>query len=139
MKRVSILAAALGLLAALIAVPVATGKTGPAGPSNGPVTYAVIGDTPYGQPQIENFTNDLAEINAAPNVSLVMHLGAIKNGSTVCSTEYFEQIRADFDLFEDPLAYTPGDNEWTDCHRANNGAYWPAGPVLNGDTRPARL
>jgi len=23
------------------------------------------------------------------------------------------------------LIYTPGDNEWTDCHRANNGAYDP--------------
>ena len=49
------------------------------------------------------------------------------------------QIRADFDGFTDPFVYTPGDNEWTDCHRANNGAFRPAGPVLNGDTRPARL
>lgn len=24
-----------------------------------------------------------------------------------------------------PLVYTPGDNEWTDCHRVNNGAYDP--------------
>ena len=24
-----------------------------------------------------------------------------------------------------PLILTPGDNEWTDCHRANNGAYDP--------------
>ena len=68
-----------------------------------------------------------------------MHLGDIKNGSSQCTTSYFEQIRADFDGFADPLVYTPGDNEWTDCHRANNGAFWPAGPVLNGDTRPARL
>ena len=30
------------------------------------VTYAVIGDTPYGQPQFENFPNDVAEINADP-------------------------------------------------------------------------
>jgi hypothetical protein len=27
--------------------------------------------------------------------------------------------------FEDPLVYTPGDNEWTDCHRVNNGGYDP--------------
>jgi hypothetical protein len=103
------------------------------------VTYAVIGDTPYGQPQIDNFPNDVAEINADPKVRLVMHLGDIKNGSSVCSTDYFNQIRSDFDQFKDPLVYTPGDNEWTDCHRSNNGAYWPAGPVLNGDSRPARL
>ena len=107
--------------------------------SSRPVTYAVIGDTPYGLPQLENFPNDVAEINADPQVRLVMHLGDIKNGSSECSTPYFEQVRADFNQFEDPLVYTPGDNEWTDCHRANNGAYWPAGPVLNGDSRPARL
>jgi hypothetical protein len=104
-----------------------------------PTTLAVIGDTPYGTPQIENFPNDVAEINADPSVSLVMHLGDIKNGSSKCTTEYFELIRKDFDGFEDPFVYTPGDNEWTDCHRANNGAYWPAGPVLDGDSRPARL
>jgi hypothetical protein len=107
--------------------------------SNTAVTYGVIGDTPYGQPQIDNFPNDVAEINSDPKVRLVMHLGDIKNGSSVCSTDYFNLIRSDFDQFKDPLVYTPGDNEWTDCHRANNGAYWPAGQVLNGDTRPARL
>ena len=103
------------------------------------VTYAVIGDTPYGTPQLENFPNDVAEINADPQASLVIHLGDIKNGSSQCTTSYFEQIKADFDGFVDPLIYTPGDNEWTDCHRVNNGGFWPAGPVLNGDTRPARL
>ncbi|MEX2107016.1 MAG: hypothetical protein WD810_08980 [Solirubrobacterales bacterium] len=107
--------------------------------SNRPVTYAVVGDTPYGQPQLENFANDAAEIDADPRVRLVMHLGDIKTGSSECSSSYFEQIRAGFDQFDDPFVYTPGDNEWTDCHRANNGGYWPAGPVLNGDLRPARL
>jgi len=133
------------LVAALVAVPVSAalgdesaGHNGPGG-ANGSFTYAVVGDTPYGTPQIENFPNDVTEINADPNVSLVMHLGDIKNGSSQCTTSYFEQIRADFDRFEEPLVYTPGDNEWTDCHRVNNGSYWPAGPVLNGDSRPARL
>jgi hypothetical protein len=139
MKRVSLAVAAVALAAALIAVPVAAGNGQLDKPTNDPVTYAEIGDTPYGQPQIDNFAHDVAEINGDTKVSLVMHLGDIKNGSTVCSTSYFEQIRADFDLFKDPLVYTPGDNEWTDCHRANHGGYWPAGPVLNSDPRPARL
>ncbi len=93
-------------------------------------TYAVFGDTPYGSAQIANFPNDLAEINADPAVSLVLHLGDIKNGSTVCPTSYFDLIRADFDGFADPLVYTPGDNEWTDCHRRSNGGYQPAGPAV---------
>jgi len=129
---------------ALLSVPPAGADRGRSGEHHnversGPVTYAVIGDTPYGKPQLENFPNDVAEINADPQVRLVMHLGDIKNGSSECTTPYFEGIRADFNQFVDPFVYTPGDNEWTDCHRANNGAYWPAGPVLNGDSRPARL
>jgi hypothetical protein len=130
------IAAAFALALALLGAPPARSSDNQ---SDTAVTYAVIGDTPYGQPQIDNFPNDVAEINQDPKVRLVMHLGDIKNGSSVCSTDYFNQIRADFDAFKDPFVYTPGDNDWTDCHRANNGAYWPAGPVLNGDTRPARL
>jgi hypothetical protein len=80
---------------------------------------------PYGQPQIDNFPNDVAEINADPDVRLVVHLGDIKNGPSLRDTAYFQQIRAGFDQFEDPLVYTPGDNEWTDCHRPSNGGYTP--------------
>jgi hypothetical protein len=119
--------AAASVAAMLIAAPVAGAGNGtPDDRSANPITYAVIGDTPYGQPQIDNFPNDVAEINADPKVRLVMHLGDIKNGSTRCDTSYFEQIRTDFDGFKDPLVYTPGDNEWTDCHRTNNGSYVPA-------------
>ncbi|HYZ28690.1 MAG TPA: hypothetical protein VE570_06510 [Thermoleophilaceae bacterium] len=95
-------------------------------------TYAVIGDTPYSTFQIQHFGADIGEINADPDVSRVIHLGDIKSGSTRCDTQDsdpstgdFTQIKSDFDLFADPLVYTPGDNEWTDCHRANNGGYVP--------------
>src|SRR4051794_430657 len=103
-----------------------------------PATLAVIGDTPYGQPQFDQFPGDVAEINADPAVSRVIHLGDIKNGSSRCDTSYFRLIRSDFDGFADPLVYTPGDNEWTDCHRANNGGYQPSGPTPPG-AEPARL
>jgi len=88
-------------------------------------TFAVIGDVPYGDAQIAAFPGWIQQINRDPAVSSVVHLGDIKNGSSVCSDDYFRMIRGDFDTFEDPLVYTPGDNEWTDCHRANNGAYDP--------------
>lgn len=88
-------------------------------------TFAVIGDTPYGAAKIARFPHDVDTINADPDVRLVIHVGDIKNGSTVCSDEYFRFVRGQLDRFEDPLVYTPGDNEWTDCHRPNNGAYDP--------------
>ena len=28
-----------------------------------------------------------------------------------------------FNAFKAPVVYVPGDNEWTDCHRINNGGY----------------
>src|SRR5205814_4320465 len=58
-------------------------------------------------------------------VSRVVHLGDIKSGWAPCTDAYFASIRAWFDTFADPLVYTPGDNEWTDCHRPNNGGYNP--------------
>src|SRR4051794_24588888 len=103
-----------------------------------PDVLAIIGDTPYGQPQIDRFPGDVAQINADPDVSRVIHLGDIKNGSSRCDTSYFRLIRSDFDGFADPLVYTPGDNEWTDCHRANNGGYQPAGATPPG-AESARL
>jgi hypothetical protein len=108
--------AAAGLADPASAEPV---KSGPG------FSFAVIGDTPYGSAALAKFPQNVAALNADSSLDFVVHVGDIKNGSTVCSDEYFDQIRADFDQFTHPLVYTPGDNEWTDCHRANNGAYNP--------------
>lgn len=96
-----------------------------AGPEDQPFTFAVIGDMPYGDAQAAEFPKVVAQINADPDVQLVGHLGDIKSGSSVCSDEYFHLIRSQFDTFKDPLVYTPGDNEWTDCHRPSAGPYNP--------------
>lgn len=90
-----------------------------------PVTLAVIGDTPYGAAQIEAFPSYIADLNADPDVQRVVHVGDIKNGSTRCDDSYFAFIEEQFATFTDPLVYTPGDNEWTDCHRSTNGKYDP--------------
>ena len=91
-------------------------------------TLAVIGDTPYGPQKRAEFPDLVALINGDPKVDVVVHLGDIKAGSnSPCTDEYFADIRSLFDTFKDPLVYTPGDNEWTDCHVAskNNGVYTP--------------
>jgi hypothetical protein len=96
--------------------------------SSNPFTLAVIGDIPYGAQKLEDFPKLIALMNADPKVDLVVHLGDIKAGSSSpCTDEYFATIRGFFDTFKDPLVYTPGDNEWTDCHVAskNNGLYTP--------------
>ena len=95
--------------------------------SEGSFTLAVIGDTPYGAVKLGEFPSLVAKINADPTVRLVAHLGDIKAGkNSLCTNEYFATIRGLFDGFSDPFAYTPGDNEWTDCHASKgNGDYTP--------------
>ncbi|MFC7487298.1 hypothetical protein ACOCJ7_19795 [Knoellia sp. CPCC 206453] len=86
--------------------------------------FAVIGDVPYGPAQINRFPAWIQEINAA-DPEFTVHVGDIKNGSTVCPDDYITGIRTVFDTVASPLIFTPGDNEWTDCHRINNGGYNP--------------
>ncbi len=91
---------------------------------NDPYTFAVIGDVPYGDAQIKLFPTWINQVNAS-NPKMTFHVGDIKNGSTRCDDAYYSLIKSNFDGFKSPFIYTPGDNEWTDCHRANNGAYNP--------------
>lgn len=114
-------AAAAVLLGSALACPPATAQE--AGADS--FSFAVIGDTPYGDAAVASFPSHIRDLNADQGLSFVSHLGDIKNGSTVCSDAYFARIKADFDTFTHPLVYTPGDNEWTDCHRPNNGGYNP--------------
>lgn len=97
--------------------------------ANQPTTYAVIGDVPYepraGASALSLMPTLIGSINNDPDVRRAIHIGDIKSGSTLCSDAWFQTIANSFSTFADPLVYTPGDNEWTDCHRANNGGYNP--------------
>lgn len=91
----------------------------------GKFEFALIGDVPYKEVDYWKVDNVIAEINADKQLKWVLHAGDIKNGSTLCSDEMFEDRLQRFQHFTIPFILTPGDNEWTDCHRANNGSYQP--------------
>lgn len=119
---VVVLALGLGSSAAIMA----QGSSPHANPSgNGAFTFALIGDMPYGPEGELKFPNVIADINADRTLAFVAHDGDIKNGSSLCSNEMFDNRLELFNSFVQPFIYVPGDNEWTDCHRANNGAYDP--------------
>jgi glycerophosphoryl diester phosphodiesterase len=111
---------AVTLIAALLA---ATAFATPAPASER--TLAIIGDTPYGDEQEAAFPRLVADVNGDRHVRSVVHLGDIKNGSSTCDDARLERLRDLFDTFDDPFLYTPGDNEWTDCHRPAAGGYVP--------------
>lgn len=89
------------------------------------VSFALIGDTPYGVAEEPKFDQVIAEINASRNVRFVVHTGDVKQGSERCDDEVLLKRFNQFQQFDDAFIVTPGDNDWTDCHRSNNGGYLP--------------
>lgn len=126
LSRTPALAAVAASLVVLSAAAAAASPGDAAGQGkDGHYRFAVIGDLPYGDAQVAALPRWVDQINATPDLSFTIHVGDIKNGSTQCTNEYFSMIRTQFDRFTMPLVYSPGDNEWTDCHRTNNGTYDP--------------
>lgn len=122
--RIPVLAAAALALGGLTFAAVPT--AGAAVASGDSFTVAVYGDSPYGLRNSDTSQTDLtpafiANVNADPDVSLVMHAGDIHSGKQFCTTAYDSAIASLWTGFADPLVYTPGDNEWADCHKTGEG------------------
>ncbi len=91
-----------------------------------PFTFVALGDAPYGDPAevYAPFETLIDTINAT-DPTLVIHVGDTKSGGTECSDAMLDDQLAFLGTFATPTLYTPGDNEWTDCHRANAGGFDP--------------
>jgi hypothetical protein len=94
-------------------------------PANGGsrFSFGVWGDMPYAKagdaPKIPAL---LASINAS-DIAFSIYDGDIKDGSSVCEDKTFSDAITMFNTLRQPTVYVPGDNEWTDCHRKNNGGF----------------
>lgn len=90
-----------------------------------PFTFVAVGDMPYRLPgDHARFERLIADINRlAP--AFTIHIGDIKSGSSPCTDANLRKIKDEFATFAQPLIYTPGDNEWTDCHRESAGGFDP--------------
>jgi hypothetical protein len=86
-------------------------------------SFALWGDMPYAKandaPKIQALIDD---INAS-KVDFTVFDGDIKDGSSVCDNSQYLDAIDHFNSFKKPMIYVPGDNEWTDCHRTNNGGF----------------
>jgi hypothetical protein len=128
MRKLIAVGAAVGLAASLTAVGVAVAGNG--SPINTGVgnalTLAVYGDAPYGISPTDTSQNEatpafIDSINADSKVDLVVHVGDIHSGKQFCTKPYDELVLGLWSAYKDPLVYTPGDNEWTDCHKIAEG------------------
>ena len=83
-----------------------------------PFSFIALGDLPYGDTRrVENNYRKLIQSINSTGPVFSIHVGDFKNGSSECSDLEFTKQFHHFNLFENALIYTPGDNDWTDCHR----------------------
>jgi hypothetical protein len=132
MKSMLVIVAALGLFVSTAIASADNGNPINSG-SNNPTTLAVYGDWPYSTQLLNEAPLLLDSINSDPKVRLVLHVGDIHSGSMPCTGAGLVPLPAPanpiwnlgifnlFEQFKDPVVYTPGDNEWSDCHKKKEG------------------
>ena len=80
---------------------------------------------PYSLPEdYERFDNVIEAVNRE-KPAFTVHVGDTKSVGSPCSNETVQRTWDSFSKFDHPLVYTPGDNEWTDCHRKAAGSMDP--------------
>lgn len=86
-------------------------------------SFGLWGDMPYAKAQDEpKIPALIADMNAS-DIAFSIYDGDIKDGSSKCTDDTFDGAIKMFNGLKKPVVYVPGDNEWTDCHRTNNGGY----------------
>lgn len=85
--------------------------------------FGLIGDQQYSADEEARFPEVLKAMDREP-LAFVVHDGDFKGGAP-CTDELFKNRYALFDSSAHPFVFTPGDNDWTDCHRDDNGRFEP--------------
>ena len=117
------LATALAALS-LISCASTSGGAGTSGVSSSTsYSFGLWGDMPYKKagddPKLPAVLNS---INTS-DIAFSLYDGDIKDGSSKCTDDVYTDALKMFGTMVKPVVYVPGDNEWTDCHRSNNGGY----------------
>ncbi|RMI30898.1 hypothetical protein [Nocardia stercoris] len=129
----AVVAAAAVTLSTILAGPAVADPNDRSGQDDS-YSLAVYGDAPYGTSPTDTSETDatpafIDAVNADKSIHAVVHVGDIHSGSQYCTEAYDRQVAGLWSAFEKPLVYTPGDNEWADCHKKKEG-----GGVYNATT-----
>jgi hypothetical protein len=136
MKSLAMLrAAGFLLLAPLVSSQLNAGHT---------LCFFAFGDLPYSAAEDELLMALLADVSQEEPEFLV-HVGDLKSGMSPCTARALGRMAQLFKEQAVPVVYTPGDNDWTDCHRPEAGGYDPLErlavlrPLYYGDDDVLRL
>jgi hypothetical protein len=86
-------------------------------------SFGLWGDMPYARSKDEPKMPRIIDSINASDIAFSLYDGDIKDGSSKCTDDVYTDALAMFGKIKKPVVYIPGDNEWTDCHRLNNGGY----------------
>ena len=82
-----------------------------------PYAIGLWGDLPYNSAQATiGVPNLIADMNSQ-SLAFTAHDGDLKSGSSECTDAVYTQALGYFGALKAPAAFTPGDNDWTDCDR----------------------
>jgi hypothetical protein len=104
----------------------AVSAVAPASAQTGPNAFTVVafGDMPYRDADIAKVDRLIAVINRL-KPAFSIHVGDIKSGSSPCTDADLKRSLDQINTLEQPVVYSIGDNEWTDCHRDSAGRFDP--------------
>ena len=88
----------------------------------GSFAFGVFGDGPYRAWEMGRFQRVIEDANQA-DLQWFLHVGDIL--WYPCSNEVFGDRFYRLNQLRHPVIYTPGDNEWADCHEPIAGEYAP--------------
>ncbi len=112
----------LVLTALSLFAPSTIATADPSGKDGRKYTLGLWGDMPYTAEQNLKIPALIDDMNAA-KLAFSVFDGDIKSGGSLCTDDVYTTAVGRFNTFKAPMIYVPGDNEWTDCHRLNNGGY----------------
>src|SRR5262245_29312265 len=101
------------------------GNGGVQGNANDAYAIGLWGDLPYSDVQeTPGIPNLIADINSQ-KLAFTVNDGDLKqgNGAPICDNALYQRALGWFNSLEAPAIFTPGDNDWTDCDRPNNGSF----------------
>ena len=92
-------------------------------PAGSAFSFGLWGDMPYAKggdyPKMTRLVNDIN----SETIAFSVYDGDVKDGSSLCTPDQYAGATELFNSMKVPTIYVPGDNEWTDCHRTNNGGF----------------
>jgi hypothetical protein len=116
-------------MAVLVAVAMAVGISARAGEDEARgndrrYEIGLWGDVPYSELQATvGVPNLIADMNQH-DLKFSVNDGDLKAGSnSPCDDALYVRALGYLNALHAPAAFTPGDNDWTDCDRPNNGSY----------------